>query len=173
MKEIVYKILIIAAIGVMYFLHFSSQQQVAFVDTIKLLDKYEGMIDAKKKIEQQNGVLRSNIDTLAYELECQIKKYEKDRITMTPNEVKLAEELLHSKQQQFMQYRDASTNKQKEVENKITKEVIIKLNEYIKLFGQKNNFQIIVGGNASGTVLYVNNKIDITDKIIEGLNNEY
>ena len=171
-----YKILTFVALlltGVLFYLHFSTKSTIAYIDTIKLLDKYQGMTDAKKIVEQKNKVLQGNIDTLGSELENSIKKYEKDRVSMTANEIKLTEELLRNKQQQFMQYRDATTAKQKENENKITGEVINKLNEYIKRYGEKNNFQVILGGNASGTVLYTKSAIDITEEIIQGVNEEY
>lgn len=172
----VYKILIFVGLlltGVLFYLHFSSQSKVAYIDTIKLLDKYQSMTDAKKIVDQKNKVLQSNIDTLGFELENSIKKYEKDRTSMPANEIKLTEELLRNKQQQFIQYRDATTAKQKENENKITGEVISKLNEYIKRYGDKHNFQVILGGNASGTVLYAGTAIDITDEVIQGVNEEY
>lgn len=163
---------LLAVIGLFY-LHFTSENQMAYVDTVKLLEKYQGMIDAKQIIDQKNKVLQGNIDTLASELENAIKKYEQDRVSMPVNEIKLTEELLRSKQQQFLQYRDAITGKQKENENKISGEVIGKLNTFIKQFGETHNFQVILGGNASGTVLYAGSMIDVTDEVIVGVNNEY
>ena len=58
-------------------------------------------------------------------------------------------------------------------ENQILEGVYNKVNNFIERFGKKNGYDIIFGANGQGSILYVQNKTDITDKIIEELNKEY
>jgi outer membrane protein len=57
----------------------------------------------------------------------------------------------------------------KEVNEQIWK----RINPVIDEFAKKNNFSIIIGGNGMGTVLYSNNAINVTTKLIEYANNKY
>lgn len=164
---------LIALVGVaaLFSMQLSHKDKVAYVDNLKLIEKYKGMDEARKLIEKNTQQLKNNVDTLASEFEQSMKNYEQQRAKgMSEKEMRLNEELLQNKQKQFMQYRDASQKKIKEEENKITGEVLSKLNNIIKEYGKKQNYKIIFGANTSGNIVYADNVLDITDEVIEVVN---
>ena len=144
----------------------------AYIDTAKLMSGYKRMSDVKKIIGSKTKLLQANIDTLAQELQNDIKKYEKDRSEMSEREKKTTEELIGHKQQQFMQYKQATQNKAGEEEQKLTNEVLTKVNEIISDYGKKNNYTIIFG-TSSGNIVYANEAINITNQMLEELNKKY
>lgn len=164
---------IISLIGIVFLLllHYTASDKVAYIDNVKLIGKYKGMEDARKLIEKNTKQWQNNLDTLAKEFEQSMKKYEEQRAKgMDKKEMKLTEELLQNKQQQFVQYRDGTQKRIKEEENKITGEVLSKLNNIIKEYGKKQRYKIIFGANTSGNIVYADNVLDITDEVIEVVN---
>lgn len=67
-------ILLVAAVSVLFVLHFSAREQYVFVDSVKLVNGYEAMKDARKDYEQKVAAWCANLDTLRVEAETQIKE---------------------------------------------------------------------------------------------------
>ncbi len=147
--------------------------RVAYVKLGPLLEKYQGMIDARADYQRISFAWRANVDTLANELQNRIKAYEKDRARMSPKERQLSEELLRNKQQQFIQYRDATQSKAQEEDRKMTESVLQKVNTYVEKYGKRSRYHIILGANSSGNIMYAAEALDITEEITKGLNEEY
>jgi outer membrane protein len=152
-----------------HFLFNKKTISMAYVDSAKLMTDYQGMKEVKKILESKDKVWQASLDTLAQELQNDIKKYEKERGKMSDREKQTTEELLGRKQQQFMQYKEASKNKVAEEGQKITNEALMKMNAVITEFGKSNNYTIIFGTN-SGNIVYANDAINITDEILQELN---
>src|SRR5690349_17871473 len=104
----------------------------AYVDNIKMVAKYQGLIDVRNEIENKSKVLQANVDTLVAEFENEMKNYEKERMAMTERERKLKEELLNNKKSQLDQYTNAVRDKLKEESSKLSGVALGKLNSFIK-----------------------------------------
>lgn len=144
----------------------------AYVNTGIIMEKYQGMIDARKKYEEQSHVWQANIDTMGNELQASLKKYEKDQAGMTARERGLAEDLLKNKQQQMMQYQQALKNQAQQEQSKLSDGAIKQINAYLERYGKDNHYTIIFG-TTSGNIVYADKSIDLTDVVLEGLNKEY
>lgn len=167
------KIAVILAIGVLYYLHYSATPKLAYIDTNVLLSKYEGMKAAKKEYEKKAAVWQANSDTLLAGWQNELKAYEKERSSMSAKEKELKEQLLQNKQQQISGYQEAMQKKAQEEEQKITQTALNEVNDYIKEYGEKHGYSFILGANSTGNIVYANNKQNLTDIIVKGLNEEY
>jgi outer membrane protein len=147
--------------------------KVVYIDNNVLLEKYQGMIEAKNEFEKTSAQWQANVDTLSKELEGEIKGYEKERGQMTAKERSLKEELINHKQNQFYQYREAMKKKYKDEEEKMTAAVLQKVNGYITDYGKRNNYTIILGANNSGNVVYAQEALDITVPVLDYINKMY
>jgi len=67
------------------FHHFSHSRDIVYVDSSKLLNGYQGMLDARKAYQQKALVWQANIDTLVNEIQNDLKKFEKEMARMTVN----------------------------------------------------------------------------------------
>ena len=173
LKTTIINILLVVVLLIGYhFLFNTKSYSLAYVDSAKLMTEYKGMADVKKIFEAKEKVWQATIDTLTQELQNDIKKYEKERGKMSEREKKTSEELLGRKQQQFMQFKEASKNKVAEEEQKITNEALTKINSIINDFGKASNYTIIFG-TVTGNIVYAKETINITDHILEVLNNQY
>ncbi len=146
---------------------------VAYVDTNKLLNEYQGMIDARADFQKKAAVWKANIDTLASEVEKSIKDYEKESGKMTDKEKELSRELIKTKQKQLADYQRAMQDKAGQEDAQMTKLVLDQVNAYITKFGKSKNYKVILATTEYGNIAYADEQVDITKQIIEGLNKEY
>ncbi len=142
---------------------------MAYVDSARLMMESNGMKKVKKEIEVKEKTWQSSLDTLAQEIQSEIKKYEKERSSMNDREKKTTEELLGRKQEQFMQYKEASKNKLMGEEQKITNDELAKINTIITEYGKTHHYTIIFGTN-TGNIVYATDAINVTDQVLEQLN---
>jgi outer membrane protein len=155
------------------FQHFSNSQEIVYVDSSKLLNGYQGMLDARKAYQQKALVWQANIDTLVNEIQNDLKKFEKEMPRMTVKERDLTRQLLQNKQQQLADYQKATQENAANEDGKMTKQVIDEVNQYIKGYGKKKGLKIILAATDYGNIAYAEEGIDITDEILEGLNKKY
>jgi outer membrane protein len=152
---------------------FSVNQELVYVDVNVLLAEYKGMKDAKKEFEEKEKVWKANVDSLIVGFQNELKTYEKERSKYSKKELQLKQELLRNKQQQIDNYQRGVQKQAQDEEMKLTSGVIDEVNAFVKEYGKQHDFNIILGATSAGNILYAKEGIDITKKVIEGLNNEY
>lgn len=163
----------IVLLGVIVYQVFVGNQRIVYVDSNRLINGYSGMLEARKSYQQKAEVWKANIDTLTNEVKQQIMTYEKESGKMTAKERELSQELIRTKQEQLAQYQQAMNTQARQEDQKMTGEVLIQVNAYIKKYGEANGYKIIVAATEYGNLAYADEGLDITDKVLEGLNNEY
>ncbi len=159
-------------LGVLYYLHFSLQK-VVYVDSARLVNNYQGMIDARQEYQKKALVWQTNIDTLAKEVQKAIQDYEKENDRLTAKEKELSQELIRTKQRQLQDYQKAMNDKAAQEDNQMTARVLEEMNAYVRQYGETNNYRIIIAATEYGNVAYAAEGLDITDDILKGLNKEY
>ncbi|WP_428741578.1 OmpH family outer membrane protein [Tenacibaculum sp.] len=82
--------------------------------------------------------------------------------------------------EKYLDLKRRVSNKEKELEeiriyvkNEINKKVWTRLNAYVKDYGEENNFDLIIGAQGSGNIMYGNSTIDYTDEFINYANFKY
>lgn len=163
---------LMAILGAFSYTHLSKQKLV-YIDSVKLLNKYQGMIDARSDYQQKATSWKANIDTLSVEVQDAIKSYEKESIGMTKREKELSQELIRTKQRQLMDYQRAMQEKAQQEDGQMTSLVVEQVNAYIKQYGEKNGYKIIMAANEYGNIAYAEESLDITEVVLEGLNKQY
>jgi outer membrane protein len=166
----VFSLLIITFLAANYF---TAEEKLAYVDSGKLLENYQGMKNAKEAYSKNLTVWQANIDTLSIEVQESLKKFEKERASMTEKELALSKELLRSKQQKLVDYQKAIQEKARQEDARLTQDVVVTINAYLKKYGEENKYNIIFGATELGNIVYADNAIDITEKVLTGLNAQY
>ena len=146
---------------------------LVYVDVNKLLESYKRTEIVRSEFEKKAKTLQSNVDSLILGWQEDLKTYEKERSKMTKKEISLKQELLNNKQQQISSYQQAIQKQIQEEDKKATQTVINDINDYVKEYGKKKGYEIIFGASGSGNIMYADEGTDLTEKILEGLNNEF
>ena len=161
------------AIALLYFLHFTERQKLVYVDSAKLVNGYRGMEIARKEYQKKTSVWKANIDTLVVEIQKEIMKFEKESQRMTVKEKDLTKKLIQTKQQQLADYQKGIQEKAGQEDNQMTKKVLDEINAYIKEYGKKNHYRIILAATDYGNIAYAEDGLDRTEEVLEGLNKKY
>jgi outer membrane protein len=162
---------IVLSVTAIYFAKSSSE--LVYVDVNKLIMGYEKTKTVKAEFDKKANVMRANVDSLIANWQKELKGYEKERSTLSPNELKLKQELLSNKQQQINSYQEGIQKKIQEEDKKITQTVINDINDYIKEYGKVHSYKIIFGASGGGNIMYADESTDLTEEILKGLNEEY
>ncbi|WP_421762853.1 OmpH family outer membrane protein [Ekhidna sp.] len=163
---------IIIALGISIFKLFF-EQKVVYVETNKLLENYEGMKTARAEFQQKATQWQANIDTLKAELDREIKSYEAAKGRMSMKERELNEKLISTKRQQFIDYQNGIQQKSQQEDFQMTEKVLTEINAFIESYGKQNGYDLILGANNSGNIVYANDYLDITSELQKALNANY
>ena len=154
------------------YLFFFSSSKIGYVDSSKLMNGYNAMIEARKEFDKKQAVWKSNVDTLTYEVQESIKKYEKTAALGTDKEKLMARDLITTKQKQLYDYQNVARQNSSEEEQRLTQNVLVTVNTYLQRYGKKHGYKFILIA-ANGNIAYADGGLDITDKVVEDLNKEY
>lgn len=151
----------------------SLKNNIAYIDLNVLLNEYKGMTDVNEVIEKRTLQWEAEIDSIIKVWENQLKLYEKERSNMTKKERKINEELLKNKQTQIQNYKESITQKASTEKQQLQQKMFDEINHFIKEFGELKGYDIILGANGTGNILYGAENKDITKEVIEELNSIY
>lgn len=158
---------------ILIYFQFFKTQKVVYVDSAQLLNNYEGMINARKAFQAKAEGWKANIDTLTNEVKSSIMDYEKEQGRMSTKERELSQELIRSKQQQLSQYQQAMNTQAQQEDQKMTSAVVVQVNAYLKKYGEQKGYTIIFAATDYGNIAYADEKLNVTEEVLEGLNKEY
>lgn len=170
--EIGFKVIVVIGLLVVIGFQFKQKESIVYVDSVKLVNGYKGMQAARKEFEVKTGVWKANLDTLKTELDAKMKEYQATHAKLSAREKKLTEELIQTKQEQFVNYQNIISEKIQKEDQELTGKVLGKVNDYIKRYGEKNGYAIIMAATQYGNIVYAEQGKDITDEVLKGLNQE-
>jgi outer membrane protein len=171
--DIAVKGLLGASVLVLFILHMQQTPALVYVDAQKLVIGYKGMQAARAEFEAKAQAWKANLDTLNMELEQRVRDFEASKGSLSPRERKLTEELIRSKQEQFVSYQQAIQEKVQKEDQELSKKVMDELNAYIKKYGEKNGYSIILAATQYGNIAYAEKGMDVTEEVLKGINNAY
>lgn len=169
--ELAFKLIIVVALSIVIFLQFRVNDSIVYVDAIKLVSGYRGMAEARRELEIKASSWKSNVDTLKMELEAKVNEYEKNKKSLNNRERQLNEELIQTKIAQYEDYRTMVSEKLQKEDQELTSKVLRQVNDYIKAYGERKGYSIIMAATQYGNIVYAEKTIDITDEVLTGLNN--
>jgi len=155
------------------FKSFTKEDKIGYIDSMRLFSKYEGMKEAQESIEKKTKGFEMEVDSAAQEMEASLRKFEKERTSLSAREVKLSEEVLRNKQGQFMQFQKVIEQKIQEEQGKVQEALLKKINAFVKKYGEDHHYKFIIGANNSGNLLYADEATDLTEDVLKKINAEY
>jgi outer membrane protein len=170
--EFVFRTVVILSLAFLIWFVYGRQNPIVYVDSVKLINGYRGMHVARRELESRTVVWQANLDTLKNEFEAKLKEYQTSRASLTKKERELSEEVLRLKQEQYLNYQKVISEKIQKEDQELTSQVLVKVNDFIKRYGQQRGYSIIMAATEYGNIVYAAENMDVTDEILEGLNNE-
>lgn len=151
----------------------SESLKTAYVDTNKLLEEYTEAkdIDAKYK---------NKADEMGKELEAEAARFKSDAAAFEQKARQLGQVWAQQnsgplqQRQQQLQYAQQAMLQQLQQESGVEMDTLVKtVKTFIKDYGKKNGYDYIYGTGEAATILYAEDKYDITEELVKELNSKY
>ncbi|MEM6523539.1 MAG: OmpH family outer membrane protein [Bacteroidota bacterium] len=182
-------IVLIIAVAVLYYLQFSNSKtsasenissapssndySIVYINADSVLANYDYFKDAQAQLEERGKKLEAEYQNRAQGLQNEVNNYQRTVSNLTIGQAKAIEEDLVKKQQNLRLYQESLTQELLKEENKVNKELYGKVTDYLKLYSQQNNVDLVVKYNQGSDILFASDSLDITTIVIEGLNLAY
>lgn len=158
--------------GILFSSGLAQQLKIGYVDVIRLKKEYKEFVESEAKFEKEMAVWQAKADSMQSEMAEIQRKLQNPPITMREEALgKLRDELL-VKQNQYQMFVNEVMGPDGEAAKKeyeLSKPLIDKINTAIKLIALKGDYTYILDSTA-GSVLYADEKHDITDRVLTELN---
>lgn len=165
----------IVALGLVAFLALScNQTKIAYIEIDEVIKEYKGMKDAQKELDARETEFKRALDQLAVGYQNGLKDYQEKARSMSMQKRQETESQLMQQQQLLnQQQQQAQQELQKFGQDKMD-EINETIQDFVSDYAKSNGYTYILGtSNQSKAVLYGENSLDITDAIIEAVNDEY
>lgn len=133
-----------------------SNKETVVIDSFKVFEGFQLKKDYDAKIEKEFAAEKAQLDSMGY----------KFNTLKNPLEIDALKKDFVLRKRQF-------DEKFQAVSQKYTNEVYERLNTYIKEYGKKNKLGVIIGSNGQGNVMYRDDAMDVTEKLITFINEKY
>jgi outer membrane protein len=150
-----------------------ASSKTAYVDTSKLMSEYSEAKDIEAKYKAKS-------EEMGKELEAEIARFKTEAASFQKNaqvngqawaQQKGAE---LQKREQELQYAQQSISQQLQQESGVEIDsVVSNVKKFIKTYGKEKGYSYIYGTGEAATILYAEDKYDITKDIIKLLNDKY
>ncbi len=145
---------------------FAAELKIGYVNTIEVFNEYQRTKDQEEQLETKKEEVTKILQAKEKEIRDAQGKLEVLREDQREEEIKKLQAKMH-------QYRDL---RQKELEgvqekrDQMMRDIVEDIDQAIKDYAQKNNYDLIVNGNS---VLYAPDNKDLTDEILKIINQAY
>ena len=170
----VFNSLVLIALGSLFYLYTTHQPlRVAYVDSTRLLEDYQGMVDARRVYARQRQEWQSNIDTLQRETSRGIAAYQKERLQLTPAQRQEREAALRGKQQQLLDYQRVVQEQDGAVQQQMTQPIVDSTNAFVRRYAKKEHYDLVLLTAEGDNVAYAKDGLNITVPVLKELNAQH
>lgn len=133
------------------------KKKIYYVDLVKTFNEFQLSKELKELTDNESRILTSKLDSLELELNTSksgTQKYQDD----------------------LNFYYKLKESSSLQIENTIAQsdqKIWQQLNRYFTEYGESEGLSILLGGKADGSVLYIEEALDLTDEFLEFANSKY
>jgi outer membrane protein len=150
-----------------------TRPKIAYVRSLELVYGFNGMKQAHAEFTNQTNIWQSNVDTLRSHYGRYSNNLELKRNTVPVAEIKAMEDTLQKMQLQLNEYVKVVQQQATEKEKKLTEGVMKQINSYVEEYSKKQGYDIVLGAEGTGSILYGTDSYDITSEVLNALNRDY
>jgi outer membrane protein len=150
-----------------------NQTKIAYIDVEVLMKDYNATKALEVNLKAKQEVFAKELDSLQGPFQLKVQEYYKVAQKMTPKQRAEAEGSLQQ-EQQFLQAKQQEASESLQKENQENSEALTKkVDSFVADYAKTKGYELIIGTSGSGTVMYGDEKLNVTADILEVLNNDY
>ncbi|MEM7162993.1 MAG: OmpH family outer membrane protein [Bacteroidota bacterium] len=152
---------------------FYSKPKLAYVKSQELVLNYMGMKEAQSKFQLRQTQLFANVDTLKFEFEKSVEKFNSDFDQLSQQDKDQKHARLKAQENNINRYTESIQSQLEEEENQMLSGVLNQVNSFIESYGTEKGYELIFGTTNDGSLLYGKDAHDLTDEILHAMNQNY
>lgn len=186
--SLILNIVLLIAVGVLYYLHFSGSGaakspdaassepldvKIAYISTDSILKNYDYAKEKQQQLEEKTDKLNQDYRNRIEGLQNDINSYQRNAGNLTLSQARAVEEDLAKKRQNLQLYEQSLSQHIMEEQNNLSKELYDRITSYLKEYGRNKGLQVVLKFDPSSDVLFAGDSLDVTSEVIAGLNKVY
>ena len=150
-----------------------TQEKIAYVNIDEIFKEYSKAQEAEEEISAQSQKMSQEIDDMRMKFQQKVQEYQQNSNSLSDADKQQKEQELMREQQEIQQNQQMAAQFIQDEGIKKMDKIHEDIKDFISDYAKSNGFTLILG-NSSQTkaVLYAEEQKDITDDIIESLNEE-
>lgn len=144
-----------------------TQQKIGYVNTEKLIQDYKGTKAAEEKLKEKSTQIQSDLAKMKTAFQEKVQKMSKREVNKNLQQLQQEDNFIKQREQQAQYTLQGESQKSLE---KVSKEV----NDFVKKYAKDNGYTFILGTvELNGSVMYGDEKADVTYDVLKLLNKQY
>lgn len=177
-------------VGGLYYLHFADKKKsdahivnrankggnnfrIAYFDIDSLQEKYNFFKDISGEMKKKESNLEEQMSALQNSYQKRLKELQSRSATMSQSEGEAAEREVAQMQQKFQQKQMTMEQDLKKHQMDVMADVRSKIENYLKEYNKEKGYAFILSYEPGFMLYYRDSVYDITNDVIQGLNEEY
>ncbi len=182
---------LLVAVAVLYYLHFSSPKTsaaqspdsplpegtlpIAYIDSDSLLTNYKMVDDLQTALDEKKTKMEKDLQAKGAKLEEEMGSFQRraQANLLSNNELKSGQEALMQKRDALLTYEKQLSSGLMEEQKLISIRLYDSLQSFLKTYNKGNKYKYVFNYTKGGAFLSADNQLDITKDVIEGMNQRY
>lgn len=162
-------VLSLAAISLLFF---KKEMKIGYVNNVRLFNEFNLKLEIEKDIEKVKSLQTAQLDSLKSRMqfiEMELNSSGAPQISQSDpryTEYRLLEIEYLKKEKQFQA---ENTNRAVEYDEQIWN----RLNQYVLIYSEDNHYDMLLGSLGDGNLMYSKSEYDVTDNVIQFVNEKY
>ena len=149
-------------------------KRIVFVNSDSLLTNYQFYKDAQKEFENKGYRLQVDLGKREQALQAELQAIQQRAAAMTQAQLQAADMTLKKKGAELQQYSQQKQAELGQEQAKKNEELYNNIRDYVAKVNKENKYEFVLGySKVGGGILFADPSVDVTKKLVDGLNKEY
>ena len=187
MKQVQMILNVLLALAVIFLLyqHFASNTKpaylgnnnvnsgIVYVNSDSLLSQYDYFQDIEKIFEGKRIEIQNMVEANERAFEKEVQNYQEKAASMSQQERAVIEEQLFNKSEKLKMRRQDAVDAFSTEESLYNDSLYFKLQNFLVSYNKQKGYNYILGHQRGGGILYASDSLEITDDLVNALNEAY
>lgn len=148
-----------------------TQTKVVYIDVAEVMDGYGEMISLEEELTKKQQEAAGELQGLQAAFQQKVQEYYAQTNSMSASKKAETEQALQQ-EGQALQARQQQAGQALQQENQERSAVLIKkIDSVVAVYSKSKGYNLVIGTQGSGTVMYGDDVLNITKEVVEVLNN--
>jgi len=146
--------------------------KTAYVEIKKVFNGFKMKAELEEKFKQVKSGRDKILDSLSFNLKIMSKHLNEQKeknLNAKPGEIYQFE----YSREEFLKLKNQHQQDNAALSQKYDEQILAQLTQYVIAFGKKNNYDIILGADGNGNLMYSKDTYNISDEVVIFINNKY